>query len=150
MKEHDKCKKKWAITNLNGAPNGSQGIPFHSQKFGQDGYCHFVGFQPHFHLNMMSQMQCCNKMKKWKCNISRVLKYLSKNEAKNLQNGDIHLAQIPNFKMGYLKNHLAHWGQWWLFFHFSRSFIWAKLFFWPEFPLTTYFLVIVQVSFYSV
>ena len=36
--------------------------------------------------------------------------YLSKNEAKNLQNGAVHLAQIPDFEMGYLENHLAHWG----------------------------------------
>ena len=36
------------------------------------------------------------------------LLYLSKNEAKNLQNGDVHLAQIPDFEMGYLQNHLAH------------------------------------------
>ena len=53
MKEHEKCKKKRAITDLN-APNGSRDIPFQSQEFGQDGYCHFVGFQTHFQLNMMS------------------------------------------------------------------------------------------------
>ena len=34
--------------------------------------------------------------------------YLSENEAKNLQNGDVLLAQIPDFDMGYLENHLAH------------------------------------------
>ena len=34
--------------------------------------------------------------------------YLSENEAKNLQNGDIHLAQIPDFEKGYFENHLAH------------------------------------------
>ena len=28
--------------------------------------------------------------------------YLSANKAENLQNGDIHLAQIPHFGMGYL------------------------------------------------
>ena len=33
---------------------------------------------------------------------------LSEKKAKNLQNGDIHLAQIPDFEMGYLENHLAH------------------------------------------
>ena len=37
--------------------------------------------------------------------------YLSENEAKNLQNGDVHLAQIPDFEMGYPVNHLAHCGQ---------------------------------------
>ena len=31
----------------------------------------------------------------------------SENEAKNLQNGDVHLAQIPDFGMEYLENHLA-------------------------------------------
>ena len=34
--------------------------------------------------------------------------YLSENEAKNLQNVAIHLAQIPGFEMGYLENDLAH------------------------------------------
>ena len=34
--------------------------------------------------------------------------YLSENEAKNLQNGDVHLAQIPDFEMRYVGNHLAH------------------------------------------
>ena len=33
---------------------------------------------------------------------------LSENEAENLENGDVHLAQIPDFVMGYLENHLAH------------------------------------------
>ena len=33
---------------------------------------------------------------------------LRENEAENLQNGDVHLAQISDFGMGYLKNHLAH------------------------------------------
>ena len=37
--------------------------------------------------------------------------YLSENEAKILQNGDVHVAQIPYFEMGYLENHLAHGGQ---------------------------------------
>ena len=31
--------------------------------------------------------------------------YLSENEAKNLQNGDVHIAQIPDFEMEYLENH---------------------------------------------
>ena len=34
--------------------------------------------------------------------------YLRENEAENLQNGDYHLAQIPDFGIKYLKNHLAH------------------------------------------
>ena len=32
--------------------------------------------------------------------------YLSENEAENRQNGDIHLAQISDFGMRYLENHL--------------------------------------------
>ena len=34
--------------------------------------------------------------------------YLGENKAKNLQNGDVCLAQIAEFGMGYLKNHLGH------------------------------------------
>ena len=40
------------------------------------------------------------------CRIASVTSYLSENEAKNLQNGDIHIAQIPDFEMEYLENHL--------------------------------------------
>ena len=32
--------------------------------------------------------------------------YLRENEAENLQNGDVHLAQILHFGMGYLENRL--------------------------------------------
>ena len=71
MKEREKCKER-AITDLN-APNGSRDILFQSQEFGQDRHSHFVGFQPHFRLNMTSQMQYCKTLKKWKCNISEVL-----------------------------------------------------------------------------
>ena len=42
------------------------------------------------------------------CSIASVTSYLSENEAENLQNGDVHLAQIPDIEMEYLKNHLAH------------------------------------------
>ena len=55
--------------------------------------------------------------------------YLSENEAKNLQNGDIHLAQIPDFEWDISR---TIWrievndGS--FFFHFSRSFIRAKVF----------------------
>ena len=55
-------QKERAITDLN-APNGSRDIPFQSQEFGQDGYRHFVSFQPHFQLNMTSQTQYCKTMK---------------------------------------------------------------------------------------
>ena len=37
-----------------------------------------------------------------------LMSYLRENEAENLQNGDVHLAQIADFGMGYLKNHLVH------------------------------------------
>ena len=32
--------------------------------------------------------------------------YLSENEAENLQNGNVHLAQNPDFEIEYLENHL--------------------------------------------
>ena len=58
--------------------------------------------------------------------IVSVTSYLIESEAENLQNGDVHLAQIPDFEMEYLENHLAHWGRWWLvLLYFSCSFIWA-------------------------
>ena len=41
------------------------------------------------------------------CSIASVTSYLSENEAKNLQNGDVHIAQIPDFGIEYLENHLA-------------------------------------------
>ena len=54
------------------------------------------------------------------------MSYLSENEAENLQKGNFHLTQIPDFELEYLENHLAHWGPWWLvFLHFSHSFVWA-------------------------
>ena len=37
--------------------------------------------------------------------------YFSENVAENLQNGDVHPAQIPDFGMGYLENHLAYSSQ---------------------------------------
>ena len=37
-----------------------------------------------------------------------MMSYLNENEAENLQNGDVHHAIIPDFKMRYLENHLAH------------------------------------------
>ena len=56
------------------------------------------------------------------CSIASVTSYLSENEAKNLQNGDVHIAQIPDFEIEYLENHLAHWGRWWLVFRFFTLF----------------------------
>ena len=37
--------------------------------------------------------------------------YLRENEAENLQNVDVHLAQIHDFGVRYLQNHLADRGQ---------------------------------------
>ena len=34
--------------------------------------------------------------------------YLHENEAENLQNDEVHFAEIPDFRMGYPENHLAH------------------------------------------
>ena len=31
-----------------------------------------------------------------------MMSYLSENKAKNLQNVDVHVAQIPDFEMGYI------------------------------------------------
>ena len=63
-----KNAKKRAITDLD-MPNGSRDIPFQSQEFEQDGRRHFVGCQPHFHLNITSQMQFYKTMKKIKGSI---------------------------------------------------------------------------------
>ena len=57
-----KNAKQRAITDLI-AQNGSRDIPFQSQEFGQDGHRHFVGLQPHFHLNMTSKTQYCKTIK---------------------------------------------------------------------------------------
>ena len=34
--------------------------------------------------------------------------YLRENEGENLENGDVHLAQVPDFELEYLENHLMH------------------------------------------
>ena len=62
MKEREKCKK--TSHHRPQCANGSRDIPFQSQEFEQDGHRHFVGFQPHFRLNMTSQTQYYNTMKK--------------------------------------------------------------------------------------
>ena len=71
------------------------------------------------------------------CRIASVTSYLSENEAKYLQNGDIHLAQIPDFGVEYLETHLAHRGQWWLIFSFFTLFHLSLSFFLLEFPFET-------------
>ena len=64
------------------------------------------------------------------------MSYLIENEAENLQNGDVHLAQIPDFEMEYLENHLAHWGQWWLIFSIFHALSFELNFFFDRwFPL---------------
>ena len=71
------------------------------------------------------------------CSIASVTSYLSETEAENLQNGAVHLAQIPDFEMEYLENHLAHWGQWWLAFCIFRALSFELNFFFDwRFPLT--------------
>ena len=57
-----KNAKTQAITDPN-ASNGSRDVPIQSQELGKDGHRHYVGFQPHFHLNMTSQMQSCKTLK---------------------------------------------------------------------------------------
>ena len=53
-------------------------------------------------------MRYCTFIFSMSCRIAYVTSYFSENEAKNLQNGEVNLAQIPDFEMGYLENHLAH------------------------------------------
>ena len=53
-------------------------------------------------------MRYCTFMFPMSCSIASVTSYLSENEAKNLQNGDVHIAQNPEFEMEYLENHWAH------------------------------------------
>ena len=55
------------------------------------------------------------------CRIASVTSYLSENEARNLQNGDVDLAQISDFETGHLENHLIEVSEG--FFHISCSFI---------------------------
>ena len=64
MKEREKCKKKNTSHHRPQCANCSRDISFESQEFGQDGHRHFVGFQPHFHLNVTSQTQYFKTMKK--------------------------------------------------------------------------------------
>ena len=42
------------------------------------------------------------------CSIASMTSYLIENEAEDLQNSDVHLAQIPDFEIEYLENHLVH------------------------------------------
>ena len=47
-------------------------------------------------------MRHCTFIFLMSCSIASVTSYLSENKAKNLANGDVHLAQIPDFEMEYL------------------------------------------------
>ena len=52
-------------------------------------------------------MRYCTFIFSMSCRTASLTSYLSENEAKNLQNGDVHLAQIPDFEKGYLENYLV-------------------------------------------
>ena len=68
-------------------PNDSRDIPFKTQEFGQDGPCHFAGFQPHFCLNMTSQTH--KRMKKMKENEKKNENENEKNESAISQNSAV-------------------------------------------------------------
>ena len=59
--------------------------------------------------------------------------YLNENEAKNLQNGDAHLAQIPDFKMrsrepfGALRSVMARFFLFFMLFYLSFTYFLARL-----------------------
>ena len=53
-------------------------------------------------------MRYCTFIFSMYCSIVSVTSYLSGIEARNLQNGNVHIAQIPDFGVEYLENHLAH------------------------------------------
>ena len=64
--------------------------------------------------------------------------YLSENEAENLQNGAIHLAQIPDFEMDYLESQFgALRSVMARFFCNSHALSFEPNFFRPEFPFQT-------------
>ena len=102
MKEREKCKKR-AMIDLNYSRLSSHSNEIYNQ----------VKF-----VYSLTACKISNKSNKThdvlhfifivSCRIASVTSYLSENEAKNLQNGDVHLAQIPDFEMGYLENHLVH------------------------------------------
>ena len=55
MKEYEKCKNELQLTSRRQMV--LEILHFKVRNFSeQDGRHHFVGFQPHFHLNMTSQM----------------------------------------------------------------------------------------------
>ena len=68
--------------------------------------------------------------------------HLCENEVEILQNGDIHLAQIPDLEMGYIISrtiwHTEVSTGWLIFFAFLPSFILAQVIFYQSFPLTVH------------
>ena len=73
----------------------------------------FVNIFTHpFHVDINSTIQILNQITYDVIDVflSRLLAVKKKkmNIFKVWQNGDVHLAQIPDFEMEYLKNHLAH------------------------------------------
>ena len=52
-------------------------------------------------------MRYCTFIFSISCNIASATSYFIEKEAKNLQNGDVYIAQIPDFEVEYLENHLA-------------------------------------------
>ena len=70
--------------------------------------------------------------------------YLCKNEVEILQNGDIHLAQIPDFEMGYLENHWHTEVSGGSFFAFFTFFHLSPSYFLPEFPFNCIYIYIDQ------
>ena len=61
-----------------------------------------------FKISNKRLLRYCSFIFSMSCRIASVASYVSENEAKNLQNGDVYLAPIPDFEMGYLENHFAH------------------------------------------
>ena len=57
------------------------------------------------------------------CSIVSVTSYLSKNEAENLRNADVHIAQIPDFEMEYgaLRSVRARFSVFFTLFHVSLT-----------------------------
>ena len=55
------------------------------------------------HARATDLLEKCTFIFSMSCSIASVTSYLSENEAKNLQNGDVHIAQIPDLKWNILR-----------------------------------------------
>ena len=78
-------------------------------------------------------MKYCTFIFPVSCSVAYVTSYLSENEAKNLQNGDVHIAQILDFEisrepLGALRSVMARLFAFFTLFHLSLTF------FRPEVP----------------